>query len=322
MKTFPSKLGWDENSVLGDPMFVDPANGDFRVKEGSPALKLGFKNFPMDQFGVKKAVAQGDCRNAGDPGTEKQDGSSDAPVKTVQPTKADPVWLGATLHSIEGEEFSAFGTNKEDGGVALTNVPKTSAAANAGLRENDLIQAVDGKPVATVEQLFGELSKTKSASVKLKVIRDQQATEVTVERQSVVEIESSSSASGFKKLLLPSATNSVITTNKKTDDDPLRTLTDGKLDQGYGPIFANGIHDGAYKMDLGSSISVTAITNWSFNKVGVRGAQKLTVYGSNASSDPGWDLKKFTRTWIHRHWQSNCGIHGSLASRHRRKNAG
>ena len=35
-------------------MFVDPANGDFRVKEGSPALKLGFVNFPMDQFGVQK----------------------------------------------------------------------------------------------------------------------------------------------------------------------------------------------------------------------------------------------------------------------------
>ena len=35
-------------------MFVDPADGDFRVKEGSPALKLGFVNFPMDQFGVQK----------------------------------------------------------------------------------------------------------------------------------------------------------------------------------------------------------------------------------------------------------------------------
>ena len=48
------ELGFDENSVHGDPMFVDPANGDFRVKEDSPAFKVGFKNFPMDQFGVKK----------------------------------------------------------------------------------------------------------------------------------------------------------------------------------------------------------------------------------------------------------------------------
>jgi len=44
----------DAHSLEADAMFVDPANGDFRVKEGSPALKLGFVNFPMDQFGVQK----------------------------------------------------------------------------------------------------------------------------------------------------------------------------------------------------------------------------------------------------------------------------
>jgi hypothetical protein len=45
-------LGRDVHSVAGDPQFINPAQGDFRVKEGSPALKLGFKNFAMDQFGV------------------------------------------------------------------------------------------------------------------------------------------------------------------------------------------------------------------------------------------------------------------------------
>ena len=47
-------VGWDVNSIVADPLFVDPAKGDFRVKDDSPALELGFKNFPMDQFGVKK----------------------------------------------------------------------------------------------------------------------------------------------------------------------------------------------------------------------------------------------------------------------------
>lgn len=44
----------DSHSLIGDPLFLDAAKGDFRVKEGSPALKLGFVNFPMDQFGVIK----------------------------------------------------------------------------------------------------------------------------------------------------------------------------------------------------------------------------------------------------------------------------
>ena len=46
------KLGFDKHSVLADPMFVDPANGDYRVKAGSPALKLGFKNFDVSAAGL------------------------------------------------------------------------------------------------------------------------------------------------------------------------------------------------------------------------------------------------------------------------------
>ncbi len=43
--------GYDQESVIADPLFVDPVNGDYRVKENSPALELGFENFPMDEFG-------------------------------------------------------------------------------------------------------------------------------------------------------------------------------------------------------------------------------------------------------------------------------
>ncbi|MDF7799075.1 family 43 glycosylhydrolase [Pontiellaceae bacterium B1224] len=46
---------WQEkqgkDSILADPQFVDPLNRNYQVKPTSPALKLGFKNFPMDQFG-------------------------------------------------------------------------------------------------------------------------------------------------------------------------------------------------------------------------------------------------------------------------------
>jgi len=46
--------GCDFHSLTGAPLFLDPGIGDFRVKESSPAIKLGFVNFPMDQFGVTK----------------------------------------------------------------------------------------------------------------------------------------------------------------------------------------------------------------------------------------------------------------------------
>ncbi|MHC4603753.1 MAG: hypothetical protein ACYS6W_10540, partial [Planctomycetota bacterium] len=48
------KRNLDTDSLIADPLFIAPARGDYRVRPNSPALKLGFKNFPMDNFGVLK----------------------------------------------------------------------------------------------------------------------------------------------------------------------------------------------------------------------------------------------------------------------------
>jgi hypothetical protein len=47
-------LGFDRDSVFADPMFVDPNNNDYRVRLQSPALRLGFQNFDMNDFGLTK----------------------------------------------------------------------------------------------------------------------------------------------------------------------------------------------------------------------------------------------------------------------------
>jgi hypothetical protein len=44
--------GTDRNSVCGVMHFIDPQEGDFRLKEGSVAFTVGFKNFAMDSFGI------------------------------------------------------------------------------------------------------------------------------------------------------------------------------------------------------------------------------------------------------------------------------
>ena len=44
--------GWDEGSVIEDPMFVDPHNGDFTFKPGAPYEKIGFVPFDYKQAGV------------------------------------------------------------------------------------------------------------------------------------------------------------------------------------------------------------------------------------------------------------------------------
>ncbi|MRI01305.1 hypothetical protein GH721_12255 [Kriegella sp. EG-1] len=49
--------GYDNHSKIDNPLFVDPKNGDYSVAANSPALKLGFKNFSMNDFGHKMVKA-------------------------------------------------------------------------------------------------------------------------------------------------------------------------------------------------------------------------------------------------------------------------
>ena len=46
-------MGFDKNSVFGDPGFVDPAHEDYRLKPGSPALSLGFVPIPFQKIGIR-----------------------------------------------------------------------------------------------------------------------------------------------------------------------------------------------------------------------------------------------------------------------------
>jgi hypothetical protein len=44
--------GQDQHSVIADPQFVDPRNGDFTLKSDSPAPKLGFKPIDESEIGL------------------------------------------------------------------------------------------------------------------------------------------------------------------------------------------------------------------------------------------------------------------------------
>ncbi len=289
------KHGCDANSIVGDPMFVDPANGDYRVKDGSPALKIGFRNFPMDRFGVKKASLKAIARTPvlPIPGKSQPRGRGKKVARQPVAIPMTSIWLGATLTDLEGEAFSAYGVDKEDGGVALAAVPKAAEAARSGLKANDVIQQLNGAAVSTVKALRKELAEAGAKPLQLKIVREQQAMALDIPKHAYLEIETADTAGGFSKLAVPGRRATKLSTNMTTRNDPLDTLVDGKLAKSYGPVFGNGVHNGAYKMDLGSVKPVTAITSWSFSQ-GNRGAQRLSVYGSASDKDPGWTTDKLT----------------------------
>jgi hypothetical protein len=140
----------DAHSIVADAMFVDPANGDFRVREGSPALKLGFVNFPMDQFGVQKPELKSVART---PETLKLRRPDRSPKKANVVKSAKHIWQ-AEVRNISGlGDRSAYGLPDESG-VLLLNVPAGTLAAKAGLQKDDVILACNGQPVRTVKDLL------------------------------------------------------------------------------------------------------------------------------------------------------------------------
>jgi len=285
------KSGGDANSISGDPMFIDPAAGDFRVEEGSPALKMGFKNFPMDQFGVKKPSLKAIVRTPVIPVVS----NSEAIIGGM--STAASYWLGVRLHGLEGEEFSAFGVTKADGGVQLVDVPANSPAAKAGLKSNDLIQALNDRKITGTADLLDAVAALGDAPLDVRVIRNQQPQSLSLRQAPFIMLESAEQAEGLTKLVPSPTPTFKISASTQPSNDPLSSLIDGKLATGYGAVFSNIVRDGAYRLDLLTPKPVGSITSWSFNQEGVRGRQRFTIYGSESATDPGWntaDKSRFT----------------------------
>ena len=202
------------------------------------------------------------------------------------------IWLGAKLHELTGVEFSAYGTSKEDGGVALMEVPEGSAAAAAGFQRRDLIQGINGKAVRNIADLLQAYAEARDGNLTIKTVRNQQTIEIQIIGTHVLTVSSTDQVANPTKPV-----SGKISASKATKNDPIQVLIDGQINEGYGPIFSNGTTGGAYKLELSDSQSVSKISSWSYNHGGKRGTQILTVYGSNSEKDPGWktsDRRKFT----------------------------
>jgi hypothetical protein len=167
-QSLQNQSGHDEHSQIADALFIDPAHGDYRVKDNSPALKLGFKNFPMDQFGVTSPRLKAKARTPVLPGVA----AASAEKKTSNPTG---LWLGATVRAIEGMEFSAYGVAQADGGVMVLDVPADSAAGRAGLKKDDLIQGINASKVSNVKDLTTATSAAGKDPIEVRFVRGQKS---------------------------------------------------------------------------------------------------------------------------------------------------
>lgn len=142
--SFQKSSGRDEHSLIGNPQFVDPATGNYQVKPGSPALALGFKNFPMDQFGVQKPELKAIALTPELPAF----GGAVPTSKMRDQTPLD--WNGLTVRNIKDEgEMSVYGLPGVNGVLVI----KMTASPVPGLALDDVILQVNGTDVNSVDDL-------------------------------------------------------------------------------------------------------------------------------------------------------------------------
>lgn len=163
--------GADANSVVGDPQFADPSTGDFTVQNAELAAAIGFENFPMDQFGVKKPSLRQIARTPVRPEVTIQAVSGqDSAASQGETTE----WSGATLTEPQGEALSAYGASFEAGGVAVLRLKADSPlAGEGGLQRGDLIQEVGNQKIATLDDLKRTLKSAKGDVLEVSILRSQ-----------------------------------------------------------------------------------------------------------------------------------------------------
>jgi len=89
-------------------------------------------------------------------------------------------WLGVSIQNLTKELADSFKYSSTEG-VLIGDVSEDGPAAKAGLKAGDIIVAVDGKPVGTVDRLRSRVADTSPGSkVKLEVFRDGESREIDV----------------------------------------------------------------------------------------------------------------------------------------------
>jgi len=166
-----SALSLDKHSLWGDAMFVDAENGDYRIKQASPALNTGFKSFKMD-FGVtltafKKIAARPPINPL---------------LSKVGEIKGSQIeWLGAKFKNIETMgERSAAGMH-DNNGALLVELPTNSIIAKNNLQKGDVIIRIGDENINSISDLLKVYQSTKWMGRGMcTIIRNQAAQQINV----------------------------------------------------------------------------------------------------------------------------------------------
>lgn len=143
--------GNDKHSIIADPLFEDLKSGNFKLKAGSPAYKIGFKEFSLDNFGTFTLELRKEAIEA-----HKRFDAPIVPLKKAQgidDTSKIRKWMGAKVKNMTTEGEKSVAGIDDIKGVILTEVPEESILYKYGARTGDVVLKVNGKEVVNIESL-------------------------------------------------------------------------------------------------------------------------------------------------------------------------
>lgn len=162
--------GTDKNSVYGGFNFINPQTGDFRLKDGSIAFIVGFKNLDMDNFGVVSPRLKALSKKV-----------TITSVIALNNEDANEIidFMGAKVKDLTtlGEQ-SATGMG-DIRGVLVLEVTAGSDASKF-LQANDVILAFNLKKINTLRELLQGPLAVSGANTEVLVFRNQKEVKVSV----------------------------------------------------------------------------------------------------------------------------------------------
>lgn len=151
LKKIQNAYGTDPNSVYGDPMFADPANGDYTVTNTELAEAIGWKNFPMDQFGVQKPSLKAIAKIPEFPEIEL---TADEVIEGID-------YMGGVIKNIENDgEKSAAGLPDFKGAKIEKGLTKGIFSV-VKLQDDDVVLAMDDEAINNINDFTSKLASDK-----------------------------------------------------------------------------------------------------------------------------------------------------------------
>jgi hypothetical protein len=163
--------GTDKHSICTDLDFINPQAGDFRLKDGSAAFSVGFKNFTMDSFGVMSPRLKALAKKAPLPSLLALANVGDSDIID---------FMGAKLKNLTTlGERSATGMDTTRG-VLVVDVAKGSSASGF-LQVNDVILFFNQRPINNVRDLLEARMSVIGTNTEVVVFRNQKEVKKRVE---------------------------------------------------------------------------------------------------------------------------------------------